>query len=287
MIDRMADEPFFVFCSFPDPHHPFSACEPYASMYDRGRMPEPLSPSLAELAEMPPAYQAYHLGEKNYFSQIPPFNTEIAGAPLREMMAQTYGMVTHVDHNIGRVFDHLSARGLTDDILIIFTSDHGELLGDHGFLLKGPFYYQSLLNVPLIIHCPGVQADVRQELVAHVDLVPTVMECLGLEIPDYLPGHSLAGHLHGNPVSVRDAVLTKFRPFTGPNMKVLHTGEWKYVYYHGQDYGEMFNLQTDPEERYNLYSHPDYQEMKQKLHARLLEELVETESRWPARGAWT
>jgi arylsulfatase A-like enzyme len=286
MIDRLGSEAFFIHCSFPDPHHPLSACEPYGSMYDPGGMPEPLTASIDELKAMPPVYLAYHLGQENYFAKVPSFPEEIAGEPLREMMAQMYGMVTHVDRCVGRIVDHLQARGLLDETLIIFTTDHGELMGDHGLVLKGPFYYQSLLNVPLIIRAPGATPAVRHELVAHVDLVPTILDCLGLAGPDYLPGRSLKGHLDGQPCEVRDAVLTEFRPFGGSNMKVLHTGQWKYVYYHGEPWGELFDRQQDPEERTNLFGDPAYAKMQAELHARLLEELVGTEAAWPARGQW-
>ncbi len=287
MIDRFAGQPFFIHCSFPDPHHPFSACEPYASMYDPNAMPDPLPASLEEMAAMPPIYRAHYMGEPTYYSKEPPFFEKIAGAPLREMTAQMYGMVTHVDRSIGRVLDHLSRRGLLDETLVIFTSDHGELLGDHGHILKGPFYYQSLLNIPLIIRYPGAQPGVNRQLVGHVDLVPTILDCLGLKIPAYLPGYSLAGHLRGEAAHVRDAVLTEFRPFGGPNMKILHTSDgWKYVYYHGEKYGELFNLVQDPQERNNLYGKPAYAEMCRRLNLRLLDELIGTEAAWPTKGEW-
>jgi len=256
-------------------------------MYDPNAMPDPVPASLEEMAAMPPIYRAHYMGESTYFSKEPPRFEKIAGAPLREMTAQMYGMVTHVDRAIGRVLDHLAARGLLEDTVIIFTSDHGELLGDHGHILKGPFYYQSLLNIPLIIRYPGAQPTVNRELVGHVDLVPTVLDCLGLKVPAYLPGHSLAGYLSGEAVHVRDAVLTEFRPFGGPNMKILHTADgWKYVYYHGERYGELFNLKADPQERNNLYGKPAYAEVCRRLNLRLLDELIATEAAWPTRGAW-
>lgn len=281
MIDRFAGEPFFIHCSFPDPHHPFSACEPYASMYSPDDMPDPLAASLHELDAMPDIYRACHLGEENYFSRSPSFPDRIAGAPLREMTAQAYGMITHVDHCIGRVMGRLAEDGLLDQTLVIFTSDHGELLGDHGLLLKGPFYYQSLLNVPLIMRSPRATPGAHAGLTAHVDLVPTVLEHLDLECPDYLPGRSLDAPLQGGQARARDAVLTEFRPPGGPNMKILHTDEWKYVYYGGEECGELFNVTDDPQERTNLFNTPEHAETQRRLHGRLLDELVGTEAAWP------
>jgi arylsulfatase A-like enzyme len=121
-----------------------------------------------------------------------------------------------------------------------------------------------------------------------------MLECLGLEVPAYLPGRSLKPYLDGSAAlsevgrtrGHRDAVLTEFRPFGGPNMKVLHSGEWRYVYYAGEPYGELFNLREDPEERRNLFGDPAYADVERRLQARLLEELVLTEAAWPSRGPW-
>jgi arylsulfatase A-like enzyme len=287
MIDSFGADRFFIHCSFPDPHHPFTACEPYASLFPADQMPDPLAYSEEELNRMPPLYLKQFRGERSPYNGKPSsFVEKIAGAPLKAIMAQTYGMVSHVDSCIGRILDHLEERGLLEETLIVFTTDHGELLGDHGFLFKGPFYYQSLVNVPMIIRNPGCSPEVREELVGHVDLVPTILEALGLELPDHLPGRSLMGHLEGNPRDRRDAVLTEFRPFGLPNMKILHTEDWKYVHYQGQDYGELFHLREDPEERHNLYDDPGYRGMRNELTTRLLEELVATEASWPSRGAW-
>jgi arylsulfatase A-like enzyme len=285
MIDRFDPAPWFIQCSFPDPHHPFSACEPFASMFDPAAMPGPIPAALEELDRMPPHYRAIHLGQDQLFARGRPFARDVAGAPLREMMAQMHGMVAHVDRCIGRVLSHLEARGRLDETLVIFTTDHGELLGDHGFLLKGPCFYQALLNLPLIVRGPGVRPAVRLELVSHVDLVPTVLDCLGEDVPAYLPGRSLRDHLHGAPVAGRDAVLTEYRP-QGRNIKVLHTPDWKYVYYHAEPHGELFHLRDDPQERRNLFSEPGYAAERRTMHDRLLQELVATESAWPAKGRW-
>jgi arylsulfatase A-like enzyme len=253
-------------------------------MFAPSDMPEPIRADLEELQRMPPLYKACHLGEKNYFASPPPFREQLQGAPLRAMMAQMYGMVTHVDNCVGRILDHLQQRGLMDTTLVVFTTDHGELMGDHGLIFKGPFFFQSLLNIPLIVRMPGGKPGVVPGLAAHVDLVPTVLDCLGLEAPPYLPGLSLKGQLDGERQPARDTVLTEFRPFGGPNMKVLHTDEWKYAYYNGEPWGELFNLADDPQEHVNLYDDSSQGGVRREMHDRLLDELVATEAAWPARG---
>lgn len=316
LIDSYGSDRFFLHVSFPDPHHPFSACEPYASMFDCVDMPESIPWSEDELAQMPPHYLKQHRGEPSFYDKAPPgFADEIDGDPLNEIKRQGYGMTTHVDTSIGRIVDHLQKQGLLDDTLLIFTADHGELLGDHGLLLKGPFFYQQLVNIPIIVRPPsswrqtansGTTASANNDLVAHVDIVPTILDAMGLEVPDYLPGQSLVPVLAGTgsgeasasgaagakpaggagAYTPRDAVLTEFRPFDCPNMKVIHEETRKLVYYEGETYGELFNLAEDPDEHHNLWDDAAYATEKVRLKERLLDELVATEAAWPLRGPW-
>lgn len=302
LIDQYDNERFFLHVSFPDPHHPFSACEPYASMFSRKEMPDSIPASEDELAKMPPHYLKQHRGQPSFYEKGPPaFATEIDGEPLREIKTQAYGMTTHVDRSIGRIIDHLEERGLLDETMLIFTADHGELLGDHGLLLKGPFFYQQLLNIPIIIRPPsswrpstGANASdaVNRDIVAHVDLLPTILDSMGIDVPDYLPGQSLVPVLRGEPspagrsYTPRDTVLTEFRPFDCPTMKVIHHENWKLAYYGGQPYGELFNLTEDPDEHHNLWDDPGYAAARTRLTERLLQELVATEAPWPTRGPW-
>lgn len=314
LVDAYGDDRFFLHVSFPDPHHPFSACEPYSSMFDDAEMPASIPYSRAELEALPPHYLAHHEGRRSFFEGSPPsFREKIEGAPLAEMKRQAYGMMTHVDRSIGRIVSHLAERGLLDDTMLIFTTDHGELLGDHGFYLKGPFFYQSLLNVPMIIALPrswgygarGARAEqsaqTNSDYVAHVDLVPTILSAMGAPVPGYLPGHSLLPLLVGGDsasgeqsadYAPRDAVLTEFRPFGAPNMKVLHHDGWKLVYYGAYPdagapiAGELFDLANDPEEHRNLWNDPHHAARQALMSERLLLELNETEAPWPPKGDW-
>src|SRR6476646_2559138 len=111
---------------------------------------------------------------------------------LARMTAGYYGMVAQLDHAIGRVLDTLEARGLADDTLVIVTSDHGEFLGEHQLIFKGPFGYDSLLRVPLLVRGPGVDAGrVVTDPVGTIDLAPTILAAAGLEPPGWMEGRSL------------------------------------------------------------------------------------------------
>lgn len=285
MIDRFGSDPFFIHCSFPDPHHPFTACEPYASMFDPDDMPDPLPYSETQLGQLPPHYLKQHHGIPSFDKRPPDFPNEIAGTPLRHIMAQTYGMVSHVDACIGRILEHLRRSGRLDETLIIFTTDHGELLGDHGFIYKGPFCYQCLMNVPLLAMGPGVSAGVRSDLVCHVDILPSILAQLGLAVPSHATGRPLPGLLPPDwAYFPRDAVLSEFRPRPAFSMKILHTARYRYVFYHGQSYGELFDLLEDPGETTNRFDDGDYARVRKELHERLLMELAATESPWPEQS---
>jgi len=278
MLRKLRDRPFFIQCSFPDPHFPFSAPQPYCDLYSPADVLSPIPAEDASRRDEPPHFELFReLYAKGQTERH-----------FREMAAQTYGMVRFVDECVGEVMEELGRLGLRDDTLVIFTSDHGELLGDHGLIYKGPYLFQPLVRTPFILSCPSRFAGGRacSSLAGQVDLFPTVAEFLGVAPPAYLPGRSLAPVLAGDSSSVRDAVLTEFHcsypqlglPF---NLKALHTDRWKYVHYANHPTGELYDLHNDPDERRNLFNDPQHRQTRQDLQTRLLDELVRTEADWP------
>jgi uncharacterized sulfatase len=188
------------------------------------------------------------------------------------MTAGYYGMVSLVDAQVGRVLAALDARGLEEETLIIFTSDHGELLGDHGQLFKGPVHYEGLLRVPLIVR--GGQFEVGgsvTEPVGLVDLAPTIVQAAGLDVPDWMEGRPL---LDGP----RQHVLTENDHQAGfqISLRTLTTTRHKITRYVGQEaVGELYDLQEDPNERVNLWGSPG----AWQLQSDLLSLLDETRNR--------
>ena len=142
-----ATAPFFLQCSFPDPHHPYTPPGRYWDMYEPGAIELPASFDAAPEAG-PAAYVRAHQRAEAERSPYAPFVASEREA--REIIALTYGMVTLIDDAVGRVLARLDALGLADDTVVLFTSDHGDWMGDHGLMLKGPLHYQSLIRVPLL-----------------------------------------------------------------------------------------------------------------------------------------
>jgi arylsulfatase A-like enzyme len=211
------------------------------------------------------------------------------------MKACYYAEITLVDEQFGRIIDHLETTGQIDNTLIVFHSDHGEMLGDHGLLYKGCRFFEGLVHVPLIVAGPGVQQDVRSNaLVELVDIAPTVLEAAAIDIPYYMQGTSLmnlcsatgdAINLHKSHVfcEYHDAmaagtVNTDGREFDASHGTMYFDGRYKLCVYHGHDLGELYDLETDPDEFDDLWNDPDHQPLKLKLFQRHIDAFAATTS---------
>jgi arylsulfatase len=291
-----ASKPFFAVCSFPDPHHPFVAPKPWCDKYDRSRVPMPVRRE-GELERMPP-----HYPEHAATSPVPgrPGETQpMTEEHLRECIALTYGAVSFIDHNVGRVLDRLDELGMAENTIVVFTSDHGELLGDHGLMRKGPFLYRSLTRVPLIVRHPeGRPGTVCDSIASHLDIAPTLLDCAGVDYPDRdrfqtqgeggeppaLPGRSIKPLLTGEAASTRERALVEFdRDRMGMRLRSLVTERFRVTIYSGEPYGELFDLEHDPDELHNLWDEPSAEDLKALALSSLLAEEVATESTLPRR----
>jgi len=181
------------------------------------------------------------------------------------MTAGYYGMVAQLDHAVGRVLDVLDERGLADDTLVIVTTDHGEFLGEHQMIFKGPFGYDSLLRVPLVVRGPGIDAQrVVDDPVGTIDLAPTMLDAAGLEVPKWMEGRPLRD-------LPREYVLTEndFEIMVSIPLRTLTTTRYKLHRYLEAPFGELYDLQEDPGEIVNRWDDPDYAATKSDLLALL------------------
>jgi len=284
---RQLDRPFLFVCNFFDPHHGFGAPKEYLDRYDPLSLPRPVTRD-GELDDEPPvlaessqrSYAGHARGSAEYTDQ-----------ELQETRAAYYAMVTLVDDEVGRILEALDAADLTQDTIVVFTSDHGEMLGDHQLMLKGPFMYDCAVRVPLLIRWPGVTSPSRRsELVQWVDLAPTFLDAAGQEVPSRYQGASLRGLLTGSDPGWRNWALCQYRDSghrhdPPVHVTMLRHGEWKLVVHHGRPSsgrertGQLFNLAADPDELQNLWRHPAHRDQRMRLTELLLEVLVATEDR--------
>jgi arylsulfatase A-like enzyme len=266
--------PFFLFVSFPDPHHPFSPPRPYCDRYDPAQMPLPkVVPG--ELDRMPSyirdqvwvradtpvanpnaTYLECVLGSLEPREQGFLITTSgISEASLRRAIAHTYGAVEMIDNAVGRIVAALEAQGVIDDTLLVFTSDHGELLGDHGLLHKGPPPYRQLIQVPLLLAGPDVPSVEIRALTSHVDLRTTILELAGVKAEGG-DGSSLVPLLRGDAARIREHLFNEFHPRVVPEQynHSLVSEDWRLTLYpRSAGWGELFDLRADPEEHCNLF----------------------------------
>jgi arylsulfatase A-like enzyme len=209
---------------------------------------------------------------------------------LEDYIRRYYAMISFVDNEIGRIVRALETSGKIGDTLVVFTSDHGEYLGDHGLLMKGPWMYESVIRVPLIIAGPGVSArGSSAALIEGIDLLPTVAELTGAVIPYGTQGVSLLPILQNKKDAVRDSVLCVYDGHTLPipvNIKSLITKRYKLSLFAGEAYGELFDLINDPQELNNLFLKPSAKEIKAELIEKLCHRLILSEDSFPAKEAY-
>jgi len=290
----LGGQSFFLFVSFPDPHHPFTPPPPWCDMVDPAEVPPPKVLD-GELKRMPayvgasaPIDETAEDGRKTYLEFLlspgrpreqgfMTTTTGISDATLRLAIAHTYGAVAMIDDNIGRILRALAETGLAEDTLVAFTSDHGELLGDHGLLRKGPPPYRQLLHVPFVLSGPGIEPSAIDALTSHIDFKATMLDLLAIA-GHRGDGDSLAPLLRGTPVITRETIWAEYHPRALPEQynQTLITPDWRLtVYPRRRDWGELFDRRVDPDENCNLFYDPAWTSIRDGLIARL-------EREWPA-----
>ena len=272
-IDAVED-PFFLFVSYPDPHHPFAPPHPYCDLFRPRDVPLPrVVPG--ELSRMPTYYEdIFSIGTSGFMqaywgspSDVECFllqTKDLREESLRLAIAHTYGMVTMIDDGVGRILEALRQRGLEENTIIVFTSDHGELLGDHGLLHKGPPAYRQLREVPFIIKGPGIpRGQDISCMTSHIDLMPTLLDIAGIDIvKSKFDGQSLMPLFSGSNGCLRNFVFAEYHP-RSPAIQLynqsVQSRKWRLtVYPEKPEWGELFDLGEDPFEHNNLFSEPEY-----------------------------
>jgi len=282
-------KPFCFVTNFFDPHHGFGAPKEYMDRYAAADLPPPVT-RLNELGSKPPVLTA--ASQRSYAGHAKGY-VEYSKQELAEVRQAYYAMVTLVDDEVGRILDALEAEGLAENTVVVFSSDHGEMLGDHQLMLKGPMMYECAIRVPLIVRWPGgLPAGVRRtELVQWVDLAPTFFEAAGVPVPASFQGQSLLGLARGEAgASVRDWALCQYRDsghsYDPPvHVTMLRHGRHKLVVHHGppvtarERTGELYDLDADPNELDNLWDDEAAAGVRVRMTELLLDVLVATEDR--------
>lgn len=257
------DRPFFLNVSFPDPHHPLNPPGRFWDMYDPSDMPVPAAFRVNDWT--PPAHVAAVLEEREAGrAKLNGMNTiGITAREAQEAQALTCGMVTMIDEAVGRILAALEASGRSGDTVVIFTSDHGDNLGDHRLLLKGAEPYQQVTRVPLIWAEPGAEAHRTRELASTIDISASVLDRAGLAPYAGMQGQSLLPVVRGE-AKGRDNVLIQYehqRPHPAwgvpPRVHTIVEDGWRLSLFPGEAGGELYDLEEDPDELRNLWDAPE------------------------------
>lgn len=281
---RQPDTPFFLYCSFPDPHHPFTPPGRYRRLFDPADMNLPQSWYQTD-GEAPP-HVRWLRGERDAGRAVrhSPAAYACTEREAREALALSFGMITMVDDAIGRILAELGRTGLAGETIVVFTTDHGEFLGDHQLMLKGPIHYQSLIRTPLIWADPRAPAGHGRRstaLCGTVDLARTVLDAAGVAPFNGMQGRSLAAGIAGADEPGCDAVLVEeegqrtFFGFDRPvRMRSLLTQRHRLSVYDGVPWGELYDLVEDPHEMRNLWDEPAARELRHALFERALRAMM-------------
>ena len=288
-LQAQAREPFFLYVSFPDPHHPFTPPERYMRIFDGCAFPPPRRREGEN--ENKPIHYRRAMSEYQHPSDggaHRPLNMN--GQDWRRVFAATYGMVALIDECVGRVLKCLRRMRLDERTVVAFTSDHGDMLGDHYLLYKGPYPCRSLLRVPFIVvdpeGAPGIRAT---EMMGNVDALPTFLDLLGMPIPDGVQGKSFAEIVRGREYTGETAALCCgwSKDAQLYYHQSLYVPGYRITYYPFQDDGELYDLDKDPDELENLYHVAAYQAVRNELLLRLYKEVSRAEpNKPPALAPW-
>jgi arylsulfatase A-like enzyme len=269
--------PWLMSVNIFQPHHPFWPAKDFLDRFDPAQMPKP-------------AYQAGELDSKPVYQRVD-HQGAYAGSGISfarmgdgehlKVRAAYYAMIEQVDDEFGKMMKVLENTGQADNTIVIFMSDHGEMLGDHGFYLKGPHFYDCAMRVPLMIRWPGkFKAGLRSDaLVEMVDLAPTLLEAAGIPVPPGMQGQSLMPLLTGRTTEHRDSQYAEhydssFLYDPPPMATCVRTGRSKMTMYHTLKSGELYDLEKDPQEFRNLWNDPNARDLKEQMSALMIERMA-------------
>ncbi|MEE4195243.1 MAG: sulfatase-like hydrolase/transferase [Anaerolineae bacterium] len=259
---------WFAIAGFYAPHCPFSTPERFVAMYEQSTMPLPSF----DLDGLPHPWDGAH--------------RDVSDEQWQKVKLYYYALITHVDDCVGQILDALEASDQMDETLIIFTSDHGEHLGDHGITSKGPPGLDSCIRVPLLIRYPKKITANQQydELVESLDITSTIVDYCGIQVPPQFQGRSFRGLIEGKEYHPRTSTYTELKNPFRFSWKAIRTERYKYcVNQDGQEL--LYDHQIDPYEQKNVVSDPTYAAALLEVRQEMLKRWFTVESQYPRKTA--
>ncbi|NLA83334.1 MAG: arylsulfatase [Clostridiales bacterium] len=264
---RDPTKPFFLKMSFARPHSPYDALPYYFDMYLKKDLPKPYVGEWAHIHDVPE-----DAADPNAWRGVR------TPEEIHRARAGYYGNVNHIDSQIGRLLEFLKKAGELDNTCIIFTSDHGDMLGDHN-LWRKTYAYEGSAHIPLIVCLPQSVAEHKRkradEPVTLYDIMPTILDAIGADIPDTVDGKSLIPLINGEDSGWREYIHGEHSTCYSEEqeMQFVTDGKWKYIWFPRLGTEQLFDLTNDPGECHDLAQNKDYQDELLKWRSRLIKEL--------------
>ncbi len=290
--EKYGNKPFYLHCSFPDPHYPLYPPKRFQNMYRPEDIEIPSS-----FHDIKNLYNHEFLGP---LLKNPPFKRafirESTEEEVRKLIALTYASIAYVDHSIGQILALLEKLGYSDNTIVIYTSDHGDLMGDHGLLFKGPCPFNGVLQLPMIWKVPGLtkSGGIAESLVSSIDYPKTILNILQIPERHHSPdmqGYDLTAILKNPNEKIRDCVFIENDEEIGPlkaRLRHLITDDYKLTVYEGSgNFGDIYDRKNDPDELNNLWNNNDFKEKRFELVNKLLQENLKVQTQYPKRIAGT
>jgi arylsulfatase A-like enzyme len=272
-------KPFFLMTSFPDPHHPFTPPGRYWDMYSPGDMNLPPNFDYGNRPLPRPVAWALAQRESGKANTSEQAAFAVNEREAREAMALSCGMIAMIDDAIGRVLANLKRNGLDQNTILIFTTDHGDFLGDHRLLLKGPAHFESITHVPFIWSEPGDDRGARTSDVmgGTLDIAATILDRARVQPYNGIQGESLLPAIDGDGASIaRDSMVIEDdqqRSTLGhakpSRQRTIVTRRWRMTIAHDDPWGELYDLANDPYEMDNLFDDPRHRAVRAELMEKL------------------
>ncbi len=276
-----SDEPFFLQMSFPDPHHPFTPPGKYWDMYDPDQMELPASFGKSFLPPIVAMQEAMKNGTDPRDNQNP---FAVSEREAREIIALTYGMITMIDDAVGRVLAQLDTLGLRENTIVVFTSDHGDYMGDHGLMLKLLLHYQGLIRVPFIWNDPTrtEQPNNDNGLASSIDISSTILARAGVQAYNGIQGRDLFSTQAPETVLVEEDSQRTMTGFDRPQrVRTLVSDRYRLSLREGESWDELYDLERDPLELNNVFNDPEYAQVRHELTDAMLRRVIECQDRSP------
>ena len=273
------DQPFFLQVSFTDPHHPFTPPGKYWDMYDPKDIPLP--GSFGQITT-PRLRQVHDMHAKGKHKRKGGFAMPVNEDELQALLALTYGMISFIDDAVGEILSQLEVSGLLENTVVVFMSDHGDLGGDHGVMLKRMHHYQGLIRVPTLWVEPHAKASVRNDLVSTIDFPTTILKRAGIQPFNGAMGRDLFRDPEPNGLIIEEAAG---RPNPGtsmpPRLRTLVTRGHRMTLSLDDNLNELYDLGEDPDENINLFEDTSAAGTRTNLMEIMVRRIIELQTTSP------